>query len=155
MGSSALDLNLTTWHDQDLATWIGSFKFERNENFESFLAATGVPFIRRKMMVSVSPGVNISREGEVWTVTFKVLFKEFSLQFELGKEFVEENPVSKEINKCLAEDVNGSLTIKTTHEKSGATTTRQFCPTEEGFTVVLHSEKGNVKAKRFFKRVET
>ena len=40
------------------------------------------------------------------------------------------------IFQCLAQDVNGSLTIKTTHEKSGATTTRQFCPTEEGFTVV-------------------
>ena len=80
---------------------IGSFKFERNENFESFLAATGVPFIRRKMMVSVSPGVNISREGEIWTVTFKIFFKEFSLQFELGKEFVEENQVSKDINKVV------------------------------------------------------
>ena len=78
---------------------IGSYKFERNENFESFLAATGVPFIRRKMMVSVSPSVDINREGELWTVTFNVLFKSFSLQFELGKEFVEENPVSKEINK--------------------------------------------------------
>ena len=40
-----------------------------------------------------------NKEGELWTVTFNVLFKSFSLQFELGKEFVEENPVSKEINK--------------------------------------------------------
>ena len=78
---------------------VGSYKFERNENFESFLSATGVPFIPRKMMVLVSPSVNISKEGEVWTVTFNVLFKSFSIQFELGKTFVEENPVSKEINK--------------------------------------------------------
>ena len=80
---------------------VGSYKFERNENFESFLGATGVPFIPRKMMVSVSPSVNISKEGDVWTVTFNVLFKSFSIQFELGKTFVEENPVSKEINKVL------------------------------------------------------
>ena len=80
---------------------VGSYKFERNDNFESFLAATGVPFIPRKMMVSVSPSVNISKEGDVWTVTFNVLFKSFSIQFELGETFVEENPVSKEINKVL------------------------------------------------------
>jgi len=132
---------------------VGSYKFEKNENFESFLSATGVPFIPRKMMVSVSPSVNISKDGDVWTVTFNVLFKSFSIQFELGKTFVEENPVSKEVNKCLAEEDNGTLTIKTTHEKSGAVTTRKFCPTDEGFTVVLHAEKGNVNARRFFKRV--
>ena len=80
---------------------VGSYKFDRNDNFESFLAATGVPFIPRKMMVSVSPSVNISKEGNVWTVTFNVLFKSFSIQFELGKLFVEENPVSKEINKVM------------------------------------------------------
>ena len=81
---------------------VGSYKFEKNENFESFLSATGVPFIPRKMMVSVSPSVNISKDGEVWTVTFNVLFKSFSVHFELGKTFVEENPVSKEINKVNA-----------------------------------------------------
>lgn len=78
---------------------VGSYKFERNENFESFLAATGVPYIPRKMMVSVSPSVDIVKDGNIWSVTFNVLFQRFSIQFELGKEFVETNPVSKEINK--------------------------------------------------------
>jgi len=41
---------------------IGSYKFEKNENFDSFLSATGVPFIPRKMMVMVSPSVNISKD---------------------------------------------------------------------------------------------
>merc|ERR1711872_228926 len=133
---------------------IGNYKFEKNENFDSFLTATGVPFIPRKMMTSVSPSVNISKDGAVWTVTFNVLLNQsFSIQFELGKTFVEENPVSKETNTCLAEEDNGNLLIKTTHEKSGAVTTRKFCPTDEGFTVVLEAENGNVKAQRFFKRV--
>merc|ERR1711973_182224 len=127
--------------------------FLKNGNFESFLSATGVPFIPRKMMVSVRPSVNISKDGDLWTVTFNILFKSFSIQFELGKTFVEENPVSKEINKCLAEEDNGTLLIKTTHEKSGAVTTRKFCPTDEGFTVIFHAENGNVNAQRFFKRV--
>ena len=86
---------------------VGFYKFEKNENFESFLSATGVPFIPRKMMVSVRPSVNISKDGDLWTVTFNILFKSFSIQFELGKTFVEENPVSKEINKVMPkEDYN-------------------------------------------------
>merc|ERR1711872_696592 len=87
---------------------IGSYKFEKNENFDSFLSATGVPFIPRKMMVMVSPSVNISKDGDVWTVTFNVLLESFSIQFELGKTFVEENPVSKEINKILHAE-NGNV----------------------------------------------
>merc|ERR1711909_64020 len=153
MGVQNKHLNTVYFCQKMVDSLVGSYKFERNENFESFLSATGVPFIPRKMMVSISPRVNINKEGELWTVTFNVLFKSFSLQFELGKEFVEENPVSKEINKCLAQEDGGSLNIRTTHEKSGAVTSRKFVPTDEGFTVVLHSEKGNVDAKRFFKRV--
>ena len=83
---------------------IGSYKFEKNENFDSFLSATGVPFIPRKMMVSARPSVNISKDGDLWTVTFNILFKSFSIQFELGKIFVEENPVSKEINKVTPKE---------------------------------------------------
>ena len=83
---------------------VGFYKFEKNENFDSFLSATGVPFIPRKMMVMVSPSVNISKDGDVWTVTFNVLLESFSIQFELGKTFVEENPVSKEINKVTPKE---------------------------------------------------
>ena len=90
---------------------IGSYKFEKNENFESFLSATGVPFIPRKMMVMVSPSVNISKDGDVWTVTFNVLLESFSIQFELGKTFVEENPVSKEINKVRPRSCKRSKTL--------------------------------------------
>ena len=79
---------------------LGSYHLDRNENFEEFLAATGVPLIARKMMVSVSPKVTIAKEEDKCTVTFKILIKSFSLTFELGKEFTEDNPISGEKNQA-------------------------------------------------------
>ena len=79
---------------------LGSYHLDRNENFEEFLAATGVPLIARKMMVSVSPKVTIAKKEDKCTVTFKILIKSFSLTFELGKEFTEDNPISGEKNKA-------------------------------------------------------
>ena len=78
---------------------LGSYQFEKNENFEEFLTATGVPMIPRKMMTSTSPSINISKDGNKWTISFKVLMKSNSISFELGKEFEENNPVSGEKQK--------------------------------------------------------
>ena len=82
---------------------LGSFHLDRNVNFEEFLAATGVPLIARKMMVSVSPKITIAKEEDKCTVTFKILIKSFSLTFELGRKFTEDNPISGEKNKVHME----------------------------------------------------
>ena len=78
---------------------LGSYQLEKNENFEEFLTATGVPMIPKKMMTSTSPSINISKDGDKWTLCFKVLMKSNSISFELGKEFEEENPVLGEKQK--------------------------------------------------------
>merc|ERR1712212_1446980 len=131
---------------------LGSYHLDRNENFEEFPAATGVPLIARKMMVSVSPKITIAKEEDRITITFKILIKSFPLTFELGKEFTEDNPISGEKNKCIAEEKEGALRIETTHMNSGLNSIRTFCPTEEGITVILEAEGKDVQGKRFFKR---
>ena len=88
---------------------LGSYHLDRNENFEEFLAATGVPLIARKMMVSVSPKITIAKEEDRITITFKILIKSFPLTFELGKEFTEDNPISGEKNKVWRERMNLAL----------------------------------------------
>ena len=78
---------------------IGSYIFEKNENFEEFLIATDVPMIARKMVASTSPSIEIKNEGGKWTITAKVLLKTNIISFEIGKEFEEENPVMGEKSK--------------------------------------------------------
>merc|ERR1712227_467469 len=133
---------------------LGSYQFEKNENFEEFLTATGVPMIPRKMMTSTSPSINISKDGNKWTISFKVLMKSNSISFELGKEFEENNPVSGEKQKCLAEDKDGSLVITATIEKTGKSSSRTFSSTDEGFTLTLQAAGTDIVAKRFFKKTE-
>ena len=78
---------------------LGSYNLDRNENFEEFLTITGVPLVARKMMAATSPRITIAREGDKWTLAFKLLIKSNSISFELGKEFTEDNPISGEKNK--------------------------------------------------------
>ena len=77
---------------------LGSYQFEKNENFEEFLVANGVPIVQRKLMVSTSPNLAITREENFWTISFKVLLKTNTLRFEIGKEFTENNHVIGEEN---------------------------------------------------------
>ena len=77
---------------------LGSYQFEKNENFEEFLTANGVSIVQRKLMVSTSPNLAITREGNFWTISFKVLLKTNTLRFEIGKEFTENNHVIGEEN---------------------------------------------------------
>ena len=85
---------------------LGSYNLDRNENFEEFLAATGVPLVARKMMAATSPRITIAREGDKWTLAFKLLIKSNSISFELGKEFTEDNPISGEKNKVSINILN-------------------------------------------------
>ena len=77
---------------------LGSYQFEKNENFEEFLVANGVPIVQRKLMVSTSPNLVITKEGNFWTISFKVLLKTNTLRFEIGKKFTENNHVIGEEN---------------------------------------------------------
>ena len=90
---------------------VGSYQFEKNEKFDEFLTATGVPMIARKMMASTSPSIEISKNGEVWTIAFKVLLKSNTISFELGKEFTEENPILGEKQKVKCTPICYKLMI--------------------------------------------
>ena len=94
---------------------LGSYQFDKNENFEEFLSATGVPFVARKMMVSTSPSLEISKQGDMWALAFKVLLKSNTISFELGKEFSEENPilgVKQRVNKIFYFNERVDITIQ-------------------------------------------
>ena len=78
---------------------VGSYQFEKNENFEEFLTETGVGLVARKMMASTKPAIEITKDGDKWAITFKVMIKSNTISFEVGKEFSEENPVLGEKGK--------------------------------------------------------
>ena len=72
---------------------VGTYQFEKNENFEEYLTDAGVGMIARKAMASTKPGITITKDGDKWSITFKVMIKTHTINFEIGKEFSEENPM--------------------------------------------------------------
>ena len=72
---------------------VGDYQFEKNENFEEFLNETGIGMIARKAMASTKPAITITKDGDKWSITFKVMLKTQTLNFEIGKEFSDENPM--------------------------------------------------------------
>ena len=79
----------------------GSYQHIKSENLEQFLAATSVPMIVRKVVSNTNPKVDITKEGETWSITFKVMFKSNTLTFVIGKEFSETNPITSETSKVI------------------------------------------------------
>ena len=84
----------------------GSYQHEKSENFEPYLTAMEVPMVPRKMMLSTNPTVEISKDGEEWTIGFKVAIMSNTVKFQLGKEFTEKEPLSGDSNKVLNSDQN-------------------------------------------------
>lgn len=81
---------------------VGSYQFEKNDKFEEFLAETNVGLMARKAMASTKPAITITKDGDKWSITFKVMIKTQTITFEIGKEFSEENPMLGEKSKVGA-----------------------------------------------------
>ena len=51
------------------------------------------------MVSNSSPTVEVSREGNQWTITFKVAVKTNKIVFTIGQEFIEASPISDKSQK--------------------------------------------------------
>jgi len=71
--------------------WEGKkYKNTETEGFDDFMKALGVGFVLRKIGNSVSPTVELKKDGDKYTLVTSSTFKNTEIAFELGKEFDEE-----------------------------------------------------------------
>merc|ERR1711868_18735 len=132
---------------------VGCFKHVKSENFEEYLEAMDLPLPARKMMSSVDPIVEISVDGETWTITYKVAVRSMSISFELDQEFEEINPMTGEESKKTATlTEEDKLQIKDANSKGNFVST--FTPTDEGLQIDLHAEDQNITATRYLERIQ-
>ncbi|CAG2068405.1 unnamed protein product [Timema podura] len=71
---------------------IGKYKLERNENLDEYYSALGVPYIARKMMVMSSPVLDISQEGEKWSIKSSTLLRTVESLFTPNEPYEETLP---------------------------------------------------------------
>uniref|UniRef100_A0A6P4G0U4 Fatty acid-binding protein, muscle n=1 Tax=Drosophila rhopaloa TaxID=1041015 RepID=A0A6P4G0U4_DRORH len=107
----------------------------------------GVGLVTRKMGNSLSPTVEVTLEGDTYTLTTTSTFKTSAISFKLGQEFDEETLDGRNVKSIITLDGN-----KLTQEQKGdkpTTIVREFNDGELITTLTI----GSVKCVRVYKAV--
>ncbi|XP_067133353.1 fatty acid-binding protein isoform X3 [Centruroides vittatus] len=72
-----------------MSSFCGKYKFVSSENFDEFLQACGVGMVMRKLGATSKPTVEISQDGDAWSIKTITTFKTSEIKFKLGEEFEE------------------------------------------------------------------
>eukprot|EP00091_Calanus_sinicus_P005514 TRINITY_DN1595_c0_g1_i2.p1 TRINITY_DN1595_c0_g1~~TRINITY_DN1595_c0_g1_i2.p1 ORF type:complete len:149 (+),score=45.26 TRINITY_DN1595_c0_g1_i2:46-447(+) len=127
----------------------GSYVHQKSEDFEAYLSAVGLPWVARKAAANTSPTVEISKDGDEWTLSIKTSIMSQVVKFVIGKEFEEKGPGGN-VRKSVASMEGENLMISSKTEKGEMRRTLVF--TDEGMTMNMHAVAQDVKCKRIFKR---
>ncbi|XP_004686692.1 PREDICTED: fatty acid-binding protein, intestinal [Condylura cristata] len=66
---------------------IGSWKVERNENYDKFMEKMGINVVKRKLAAHDNLKLTISQDGNKFTVKESSTFRSIEIVFELGVTF--------------------------------------------------------------------
>jgi len=133
---------------------VGCYKYQSSENFEEYLEASDFPAPIRMMMAKSEPMVKIENDGDNWTLRYKIQMMTMAMEFTIGQEFEENNPLLGETIKNTATITEDNhLQVRGEHSKGTNITT--FSPTEDGMKVVFHHEEADVTATRFFEKINS
>lgn len=89
---------------------------------------TGVGMVMRKMGNSVSPTVELKKDGETYTFTTTSTFKTSSINFKLGKEFDEETLDGRKVKSVIT--LEGNKLVQEQKGDKPSTIVREFTDSE-------------------------
>jgi len=104
------------------------YKLASSDKFDEMMKALGVGLVTRKMGASVSPTVELTEDGGLYTMKTSSTFKNSEIKFKLGEEFDEETPDGRKVKSTITMDGN-----KMIHVQKGDKETvieREYTPTE-------------------------
>lgn len=123
----------------------GTWKHEKNENFDGFLKALGVGMIPRSMASKQSPTVTITQNGDNFTIVMKGARTSEST-FKVGEEYKEHSALEGKDFRMIANWDGDKLVTKNLEKADSALTIRSI---EDG-KFVMTQTKGDVKCRRIF-----
>jgi len=105
--------------------WEGkAYKNTTSENFDDYMKALGVGFLLRKIGNSVSPTVELKKEGDKYKLITSSTFKNSEIEFKLNEEFDEETLDGRKVKSVITLEGN-----KLIHKQGGepeSTIIREF-----------------------------
>lgn len=88
----------------------------------------GVGLVVRKMGNAASPVIELTQNGDEYTLTSQSTFKNTSITFKLGVEFDEETPDSRKVKSVITQDGNKLIHIQKGEKET--TIVREFSEDE-------------------------
>ena len=131
----------------------GSYKLDKSDNFDAFLKelgqyiilpknkqvhnqlcfATGVSFVTRNLAKTATPTVEVSVNGDQYTIKNLSTLKNTEITFTLGVEFEEDRADGKKVKTVVTKDSDTKLTQVQKGDKE-VTIVREF--SDDALTVV-------------------
>ncbi|KAL2740621.1 fatty acid-binding protein 6-like [Vespula squamosa] len=130
---------------------IGRYQYVSSENFEEYLQAIG-QYETAKPFLNSQPIIEISQNGDQWSVAIESNGKTALTTFKLGEEYEENMPSFSGTLKSLTTK-DGDKFITETKLASGVKSVRVYEITDTGMTVHLTESNTGVKATRTYKRL--
>nr|WBV73483.1 allergen [Blomia tropicalis] len=126
----------------------GSYKLDKSDNFDAFLKELGLNFVTRNLAKTASPTVEVSVDGDNYTIKSTSTFKNTEVKFKIGEEFEEDRADGKKVSTTVNKESDTKLVQVQKGEKE-VTIVREF--SDEGLTVT--ATVNGVSSVRFYKRL--
>ncbi|XP_076048445.1 fatty acid-binding protein-like [Oratosquilla oratoria] len=131
-----------------MVQFVGTYKHEKDENLEEVFAKMGMNFLIRKMAASSKPTVEVSQDGDKWTIKTIMSIRTLEWTFTNGEALDIDSPGGK--TKAVF-TVEGDKIIQTPEDQeSGVYIERIF--NDEGMVQTMLHKSSGTKAMRAFKR---
>ncbi|XP_054158694.1 fatty acid-binding protein-like [Oppia nitens] len=129
-----------------MTDFTGKFKLTSSDNFDEFLKELGVNFVLRNLAKTSTPVVEISKDGDTYSLKTLTAIKNSEIKFELGKEFEEARMDGKNIKTVVVAD--GNKLIQTQYGDKEVKIVREFTGPE----LVVTATVGSVSSVRKYAR---
>jgi len=130
-----------------MTDFTGKFKLASSDNFDEFLKELGVNFVLRNLAKTSTPVVEITKDGDLYSLKTTTAIKNSEIKFELGKEFEEARMDGKNVKSVMVAD--GNKLVQTQFGDKEVKIVREFNGNELKVTATV----GPVVSVRVYNRI--
>merc|ERR1711926_42248 len=153
MGSHTRHMEAVSSSQCKMDSFKGKFERTSAEKYEEFLKALDVNFMLRKAATISTPVMEITNEGDTWTIKTSTTLKTMELKFKLDEKFDETTPDGREVEAIVSLEDNKIVTVQKA-KKSGQKSTksiRELVGDELVYTMTIDGVEDLVCVQKFKK----
>ncbi|KAH9392502.1 Fabp5p [Tyrophagus putrescentiae] len=125
---------------------VGKYLYESGENFDAFLKALDVGFILRNLAKTSKPTIEITLDGDTYTIKTITTLKTTEIKFKLGEEFEETRMDGKTVKTVIT--LEGDSLVQIQKGDKEVKIVREFTDTHLKTICTI----GDITSTRVYKR---